>query len=196
MVTDGVTKGVAQKLPKHFRIVGTYWHDYSLESSWGALSDGSIGSTILRRIYFINLWLPGKTRRKSLGLVLSWVFFIKFFFFFRDENIGGGLVMVWWSKISQGEILITLFVQLFLIPKCNFAGVGVGRMCNLRIISTLPLLFLMCVIMANKEDVLPQTHVYHLKSKDRNNDVILRLERCQIMPTKEVDPHQVRSHTM
>jgi hypothetical protein len=30
-----------QKLPK-VKIVETYWHDLSLESSWGALSDGNI----------------------------------------------------------------------------------------------------------------------------------------------------------
>jgi hypothetical protein len=39
MVTS-VTKG--GKLPENFKIVGTYWHDHSLESSWGALSDGTI----------------------------------------------------------------------------------------------------------------------------------------------------------
>jgi hypothetical protein len=27
-------------------IVGTYWHDHSLESSWEALSDGSISFSI------------------------------------------------------------------------------------------------------------------------------------------------------
>jgi hypothetical protein len=35
MVTS-VTKGGTQKLPKTFTIVGTYWHDHSLESSRGA----------------------------------------------------------------------------------------------------------------------------------------------------------------
>jgi uncharacterized membrane protein len=37
-----VTKGGALKLPKRFKIVATYWHDHSLESSWDALSDGAI----------------------------------------------------------------------------------------------------------------------------------------------------------
>jgi hypothetical protein len=32
-----VTKGGTQKLPKIFKIVETYLHDHSLESSWGAL---------------------------------------------------------------------------------------------------------------------------------------------------------------
>jgi hypothetical protein len=32
-----VTKGGTQKLPKKYNIVETYWHDHSLESSWGAL---------------------------------------------------------------------------------------------------------------------------------------------------------------
>jgi hypothetical protein len=31
-----------QKLPNKFKIVKTYWHDHSLESSRGALSDGTI----------------------------------------------------------------------------------------------------------------------------------------------------------
>jgi hypothetical protein len=39
------------------------------------------------------VWLPRKTRRKSLGLVLSWEQ-NKLFLLFRDGNIGGGLVMV------------------------------------------------------------------------------------------------------
>jgi hypothetical protein len=33
-------------LPKKFKIVKTYWHDHSLESSWGALSDGAISFLI------------------------------------------------------------------------------------------------------------------------------------------------------
>jgi hypothetical protein len=41
MVTS-VTKGGTQKLPKKVKIVETYWHDHSLESSWGALFDGTI----------------------------------------------------------------------------------------------------------------------------------------------------------
>jgi hypothetical protein len=38
MVTS-VTKDGTQKLPQNFKIVETYWHDHSIESSWGALSD-------------------------------------------------------------------------------------------------------------------------------------------------------------
>jgi hypothetical protein len=38
MVTS-VTKGGTQKLPKTLKIVETYGHDHSLESSWGAVSD-------------------------------------------------------------------------------------------------------------------------------------------------------------
>jgi hypothetical protein len=42
MVTS-VNKGGTQELPKKtFKIVKTYWHDHSLESSWGAPSDGTI----------------------------------------------------------------------------------------------------------------------------------------------------------
>jgi hypothetical protein len=37
-----VTKGGTHKLPKKFKIIKTYWHDHSLESSWVALSDGTI----------------------------------------------------------------------------------------------------------------------------------------------------------
>jgi hypothetical protein len=44
-VTKGM-KGGTQKLPQKFMIVETYWHDHSLESSWGALSDGTISSSI------------------------------------------------------------------------------------------------------------------------------------------------------
>jgi hypothetical protein len=41
-----VTKGGTQILPKTFTIVETYSHDHSLESSWGALSDGTISFSI------------------------------------------------------------------------------------------------------------------------------------------------------
>jgi hypothetical protein len=44
MVTS-VTKGETQKLHKKFKIVETYWHDHSLESS-GSLSDGTISFSI------------------------------------------------------------------------------------------------------------------------------------------------------
>jgi hypothetical protein len=39
-------------LPKEFNIVETYWHDHSLESSWVALSDGTIS--------FLIQWVSGK----------------------------------------------------------------------------------------------------------------------------------------
>jgi hypothetical protein len=35
-----------------FKIVGTYWHDHSLENCWGALSDGTVGFTIFGGKYF------------------------------------------------------------------------------------------------------------------------------------------------
>jgi hypothetical protein len=35
-------RGTQKSCPKKCRIVETYWHDHSLESSWGALSDGTI----------------------------------------------------------------------------------------------------------------------------------------------------------
>jgi hypothetical protein len=41
-----VTMSGTQKSRKQFKIVWTYWHDHSLESSWGALSDGTIGFPI------------------------------------------------------------------------------------------------------------------------------------------------------
>jgi hypothetical protein len=45
MVTS-VAKGGKHKLPKNIKIVETYWHDHSLQSTWGALYGGTI-------IYFI-----------------------------------------------------------------------------------------------------------------------------------------------
>jgi hypothetical protein len=41
-MATSVTKGGTQKMPKISKIVKRYWHDHSLESSWGALSDGTI----------------------------------------------------------------------------------------------------------------------------------------------------------
>jgi hypothetical protein len=41
-----LTKGRTQKLAQKFKIVKTYWHDHSLESSWKALSDGTISFSI------------------------------------------------------------------------------------------------------------------------------------------------------
>jgi hypothetical protein len=41
-----VTKGGTQKLPQKIKIVETYWPDHSLESSSGALSDGTISFSI------------------------------------------------------------------------------------------------------------------------------------------------------
>jgi hypothetical protein len=41
-----VTEHGTQKLAKKFKIVETYRHDHSLESSRGALSDGRIGFPI------------------------------------------------------------------------------------------------------------------------------------------------------
>jgi hypothetical protein len=46
MQNPSVTKGRTQKLPKEIQIVKTYWHDHSLESSWVALSDGTITFSI------------------------------------------------------------------------------------------------------------------------------------------------------
>jgi hypothetical protein len=43
---ETVTKGGKQKLPKIFKIAKTYWHDHLLESSCGALSDGTISFSI------------------------------------------------------------------------------------------------------------------------------------------------------
>jgi hypothetical protein len=40
-VVTSVTEGGTQKLPKKFKIFETYRHDHSLESSQGALSDGT-----------------------------------------------------------------------------------------------------------------------------------------------------------
>jgi hypothetical protein len=55
MVTS-VTKGGTQKLPQKFKIVETYWHDHSLESSWGALSDDTISFSIIfgGNMHFLN----------------------------------------------------------------------------------------------------------------------------------------------
>jgi hypothetical protein len=49
---------------------------------------------------YIYVWMPRKTCRKSLGLILSYeqkenkYFKTNVFWFFRDENIGGALVMI------------------------------------------------------------------------------------------------------
>jgi hypothetical protein len=48
---------VAQKLQKKIEIVETYWHDHSLESAWGAPSDGTISFLIQPfwgKMYFLN----------------------------------------------------------------------------------------------------------------------------------------------
>jgi hypothetical protein len=37
-----VTKGGTQKLTPKIKVDETYWHDHSLESSWGAFPDGTI----------------------------------------------------------------------------------------------------------------------------------------------------------
>jgi hypothetical protein len=53
-----VTKGGTQKLPQKFKIVETYWHDHSLESCWGGLSDGTISFSIhsffWEKMHFLN----------------------------------------------------------------------------------------------------------------------------------------------
>jgi hypothetical protein len=57
MVTS-VTKGGTQKLSKTFNIVETYWRDHSLESSGGALSDGTISFLIQPfsgKMHFLNI---------------------------------------------------------------------------------------------------------------------------------------------
>jgi hypothetical protein len=50
------TKGGTQKFPKQFKIVKTYGHDHSLESSRGALSDGttSFSSNFWEKMHFLN----------------------------------------------------------------------------------------------------------------------------------------------
>jgi hypothetical protein len=49
--------GETQKLAQKFKIVETYWHGHSLESSWGALSDGTISFSIKLfwgKMHFLN----------------------------------------------------------------------------------------------------------------------------------------------
>jgi hypothetical protein len=54
MATSDTKRGT-QKLPKNFGIVKTYWQDYSLESSWGALSDDTtISFSIHSKMHFLN----------------------------------------------------------------------------------------------------------------------------------------------
>jgi hypothetical protein len=55
-MATSVTKGGTQKLPQKIKIVETYCHDHSLESSRGALSDGTNSfSTIFEgEIHFLN----------------------------------------------------------------------------------------------------------------------------------------------
>jgi hypothetical protein len=57
-MATSVTKGGTQKLSKKINIVGTYWHDHSLESSWGALSDGTIVFPI--QSFLESMFLQGK----------------------------------------------------------------------------------------------------------------------------------------
>jgi hypothetical protein len=56
------------KLPKALKIVGNYWHNRSLESSWGALSDGTISFPIHpylgeKCIYWIFLKKPQSCKK-------------------------------------------------------------------------------------------------------------------------------------
>jgi hypothetical protein len=50
-----VTKGGTQKLLKTIKIVETYWYDHSLESSRGALSDGTITFSTIFEFFFKNI---------------------------------------------------------------------------------------------------------------------------------------------
>jgi hypothetical protein len=54
-----VTKGRTQKLPKIFKIVEIYWHNHSLKSSWGALSDVNhfLGENVFSEFFSKNLSL-------------------------------------------------------------------------------------------------------------------------------------------
>jgi hypothetical protein len=68
-----------QKLPKTFKIVKTYmyWHDHSLESSWGALSDGTISFQPFnnfrgKSIFWIFLKKPQSLMRFALKWTLIW----------------------------------------------------------------------------------------------------------------------------
>jgi hypothetical protein len=53
--------------PNIFRIVEKYWHDHSLESSWGALFDGTISFEIQpssgKSIFWIHLKKPQSLKR-------------------------------------------------------------------------------------------------------------------------------------
>jgi hypothetical protein len=65
-----VTKGGTHKLYKRFiKIVETYWHDHSLESSWGALSDGTICFSIQFQPFNSN-FLGKNADKINLGLVM------------------------------------------------------------------------------------------------------------------------------
>jgi hypothetical protein len=68
------------------------------------------------------VWLPRKTRRKPLGLVLSYEQKQYFFSnFFRYGSIGGGLVVIRWSRpLASLWSKISQILHLFLILICNF----------------------------------------------------------------------------
>jgi hypothetical protein len=64
---------------KKFKIVETYWHYHSLESSWGALSDGTIMDSPISRgkmhflhfsLFFLLRLLQGECRKQ---FCLSWL---------------------------------------------------------------------------------------------------------------------------
>jgi hypothetical protein len=46
VIATSFTKVGHRNWPKNVKIVKTYWHDHSLESSWGALSDGTVNISI------------------------------------------------------------------------------------------------------------------------------------------------------
>jgi hypothetical protein len=49
-----------KKLPKTSKIVETYWHDHSLESSWEALSDGTISNLCWKPVVVGLRFRPAK----------------------------------------------------------------------------------------------------------------------------------------
>jgi hypothetical protein len=87
MVTR-VTESRTQKLTKKFKIVETYWHDHSLESSWGARFYGTISSSF-------QLFLGGKMHFLNFSQTSSVL-----------KELTGEVKQSEWFKPKWGETLV------------------------------------------------------------------------------------------
>jgi hypothetical protein len=82
---DFCHQGQEKEIAPKFKIVVTYWHDHSLESSWGAFSDGTISfsiqplhifwASVLKelRVIMLNKKLWNKIVAPSRSWYLYWI---------------------------------------------------------------------------------------------------------------------------